>query len=231
MGSVRFPGAAGLPRKRITEELYDSLKFSGFVTPYMTYEEMCAVLAEQYPEFDGVWFDGTLGVQPPTGVWEFYKNTTNYPDGYIDSGGHLPYSYDYKYVIEAGCSAKGNRTASGWIRRKDWIYVPSKYKYLNVAWHAWCQGETSTYNKQSHAYVDLFGEDTGTIVHSLVFDYTNYQGYNDGQGTLKVNISGATGQRMRPGVSCDATGSKNVDGSTYYRATFIHASKIWLSET
>lgn len=234
MYSVKDNVSGGTSRIGYTEELYNSLIYSGLVTPTMTFEEMCDRLAIQYPEFDGVFFDGLSGEAVAKKYqWEFASSSTTYPDGSsVSCGGNGPAYGDYRYRVGCTCGAYGNRSMSGWVRNKDWIYVPAgKYKYLNVQWAARCSGDVSTYNKQSHVRIQLFGENTGTIINSQVWEYVSYQGSSSGSGTAKLSIGSSAGQRMRVGLYCDASGSQNVDGSMYVRSTWMDADKIWLSET
>ena len=56
MGSVKSNLGSGTSQRRLTEELYTALQYSGLVTPDMSLEDMIAVLAYEYPQFDGVFY-------------------------------------------------------------------------------------------------------------------------------------------------------------------------------
>ena len=146
------------------KKLYEALQYSGLVTEDMTYDEICAVLAEEFPELRKVIVDGVLQgnvEQSPVSKTGAFSNESTVSDTEImvvagsETGQEGTVISRYNF-----CKLKGGGKR---------LYI--KYDYKSVTFFASTTVTASLVNTSTDEIVDL-----GT----LSIPFTGYNVWNEG---------------------------------------------------
>ena len=192
----------GISKAKATAELSAALLYSGLITPDMTFEEMCDVLAAEYPEFDGIFYDAG-------------DQRTQVTDGWVGYG-----TYQFS---TANAWTRGN----SYIQPNHTVLCPSKFKFLNVELSATVDVDAHQYWAGGSCFLSLLNQSNTTVATVTL----NSHGTN-GEDMPQYTISGVyrlaipsncLGTQLKPRI-----GTSITSDIVFSQITI---TKVWLTAT